>query len=164
MHLGVAQLVADVVEPFGRRQLTGALEHALGHVDADDSARRRGARRLASRQPGAAADVEYLVTGADPVGGAKVLVVSAQLGVVEVQAGRRGHRRNATTLCRSLLRLEACGLEPLERRRVRRFERGERAVALEVRGGDGEARVKLDARRAEGFRDGLHRGDNCPRR
>jgi predicted amidohydrolase len=29
------------------------------------------------------------------VGGAKVLVVSAQLGVVEVQAARRGHRRNA---------------------------------------------------------------------
>ena len=95
MHLGVAQLVPDVVEPFGRRHLTGALEHALGHVDADNAARRRGARRLASRQPGSAADVDYLVTGADPVGGAKVLVVSAQLGVVEVQAGRRGHRRDA---------------------------------------------------------------------
>ena len=36
-----------------------------------------------------------LVTGADPVGGTKVLVVSAQLGVVEVQAARRGHRRDA---------------------------------------------------------------------
>ena len=66
MHLGVAQLVPDVVEPFGRRQLTGALEHALGHVDADNAARRRGARRLASRQPGSAADVEHLVTGAIP--------------------------------------------------------------------------------------------------
>ena len=66
MHLGVAQLVPDVVEPFGRRQLTGALEHALGHVDADDAARRRGARRLASRQPGSAPDVDHLVTGADP--------------------------------------------------------------------------------------------------
>jgi hypothetical protein len=43
------------------------------------------ARRLASRHPGSAANVEYLVTGADSVGDAKVLVVSAQLGVVEVQ-------------------------------------------------------------------------------
>ena len=95
MHLGVAELVPDVVEPFGRSQLTGTLEHAFGHVDAGNAARRRGARRLASRQPGSAADVDYVVTGADPVGGAKVLVVSAQLGVVEVQAGRRGHRRDA---------------------------------------------------------------------
>ena len=85
MHLGVAQLVPDVVEPFRRRQLTGALEHALGHVDADNAARSRGARRLPSRQPGSAPDVEHLVTRADPVGGAKVLVVSAQLVVVEVQ-------------------------------------------------------------------------------
>ena len=91
MHLGVAQLVPDVVEPFGRRHLTGSLEHALGHVDADNPARRRGARRLASRQPRSAADVDDRVTGADPVGGAKVLVVSAQLGVVEVEAARRGH-------------------------------------------------------------------------
>jgi len=95
MHLGVASLVPDIVEPFGRSHLTGALKHALGHVDADNAARRRRARRLASRQPGSAADVDYLVTGADPVGGAKVLVVSAQLGVVEVQAARRGHRRDA---------------------------------------------------------------------
>jgi DNA-binding SARP family transcriptional activator len=49
----------------------------------NDAARRRGARRLASRQPGSAADVDYLVTGADPVGRAKILVVSAQLGAVE---------------------------------------------------------------------------------
>ena len=92
MHLGVAQLVADVVEPLGRRQLAGPLEHALGHVDAENAARRRRACRLASRQPGSAADVDYLVTGADPIGGAKVLVVSAQLDVVEVQPVRRGHR------------------------------------------------------------------------
>ena len=76
MHLGVAQLVADVVEPFGRRHLTGSLEHALGHVDADDAARRGGARRLPSRQPGPAPDVDHLIPGADPVGGAKVLVVA----------------------------------------------------------------------------------------
>jgi len=95
MHLGVAQLVLDVVEPFGRRHLTGSLEHTLGHVDADNAAGRRGARRLASRQPGSAPDVEYLVTGADPVGGAKVLVVSAQLGVVEVEPVRRGHGHDA---------------------------------------------------------------------
>jgi TIR domain len=69
--------------------------HVLGHVDADDAARRRGARRGASREPGSAADVDHLVTGADPVGRAKVLVVSAQLGVVEVQPVRRGHRRDA---------------------------------------------------------------------
>jgi ketosteroid isomerase-like protein len=97
MHLGVAQLVADVVEPFGPRHLTGALEHALGHVDADNTARRRGTRRLASRQPGSAPDVDHLVTGADPVGRAKVLVVGAQLAVVEVQAVRRGHRRDANS-------------------------------------------------------------------
>jgi hypothetical protein len=95
MHLGVAQLVADVVEPFGSRQLKGALEHALGDVDADDAARRGGARRLTGRQAGSAPDVDDLVTGADPVCGAKVLVVSAQLGVVEIQAVRRGHRREA---------------------------------------------------------------------
>jgi hypothetical protein len=47
-------------------RLTGALKHPLGHVDADNAARRRGARRLASRQPGSAADVDYLVTGGDP--------------------------------------------------------------------------------------------------
>ena len=91
MHLRVTHLVPDVVQPFGRRQLTGALKHALGDVDPDNAARRRGARRLASRQPGSAADVDYLVTGADPIRDAKVLVVRTQLGVVEVQAGRRGH-------------------------------------------------------------------------
>jgi hypothetical protein len=95
MHLGVAQLVADIVEPFGRRKLTGALKHGLGHVDADNAAGRRGSRRVASRQPGSAPYVDDFVTGADPVGGAKVLVVSAQLDVIEVQAGRRGHRRDA---------------------------------------------------------------------
>jgi hypothetical protein len=35
--------------------------------------------------PGAATDVEDRITRADLVGGAKVLVVSAELGVVEVQ-------------------------------------------------------------------------------
>jgi hypothetical protein len=58
---------------------------ALGHVDADDAAGRRGARRLASRQAGSAPDVDDVLTGPDPVRGAKVLVVSAQLAVVEVQ-------------------------------------------------------------------------------
>jgi hypothetical protein len=95
MHLGVAQLVPDVVEPSGGRHLPGALEHALGHVDAENAPGRRRARRLASREPGSAADVEDLVPGADPVGGAKVLVVGAQFGVVEVQAVRRGHRGDA---------------------------------------------------------------------
>ena len=99
MHLRVASLVPDVAEPFARGQLTGALKHPVGHVDADDAARRRGARRLASRQPGSAADVEHRITGADPVRGAKMLVVSAQLGVIEVQAGRRRHRRDATDEC-----------------------------------------------------------------
>ena len=88
MHLGVAQLVPHVAEPIGRGQLTGALEHALGDVDADNPARSRGPRRLARRQPGSAADIDHFVTGADPVRGAKVLVVSAQLGVVEVRAVR----------------------------------------------------------------------------
>src|SRR5215207_10094923 len=77
MHLGVAELVPDVAEPFDRRPLTGALKHALGHVDADNAARRRGARRLASRQPGSAPDVDYLIAAADAVGGAKVPVVGA---------------------------------------------------------------------------------------
>ena len=95
MQLRVTELVADVVRSFGGRQLTGALEHALGHVDADDAARRRGARRLAWRQPDTAADVEDVVTGTDPVGGTKVLVVSGQLDVVEVDAGRLGHRGEA---------------------------------------------------------------------
>ena len=66
MHLRVAALVPDVAEPFGRRQLTGALKHPLGHVDADDAARRRSARRVASRQSGSAADVEHLITGLIP--------------------------------------------------------------------------------------------------
>jgi hypothetical protein len=56
------------------------------------------ARRLASRQASSAPDVDYLVTGPDAVGGAKMLMVSAQLGVVEIQAARRGHRRDATGL------------------------------------------------------------------
>ena len=86
MHLGVAELVPNVVEPFGRRQLTGALKHRLRHVDADNAARSRGPRRLTSRQPGSAADINHFVTRADPVCGTKVLVVSAQLGVVKVQA------------------------------------------------------------------------------
>jgi hypothetical protein len=73
----------------------GALEHALGDVDADNTARRRGARRLSRRQPRPAPDVENLVTGTDPVGGTKVLVVSAQLGVIEVQAARREHGLDA---------------------------------------------------------------------
>jgi hypothetical protein len=47
MHLDVAELVPDVVEPFRRRELTGALKHALGHIDADNAPRRRGACRLA---------------------------------------------------------------------------------------------------------------------
>ena len=53
MHLGVAQLVADVVEPFGRRQLTGALEHPRGYVDADDApgAAARAASRVVSPAP-----------------------------------------------------------------------------------------------------------------
>ena len=41
-----------------------------------------------------AADVEYLVTAADPVGRLKVLVVCAQLDVVEI--GRRRHRRDGS--------------------------------------------------------------------
>ena len=77
MNLGIAELIAGVVEPFGRGHLTGALEHALGDIDAENPARRRGARRLASRQPGPAADVYDLVTGADPVSGAKMLVMKA---------------------------------------------------------------------------------------
>ena len=67
------------------------IEDALGHVDAENAAWRGGARRLASRQPGSAADVQYLVTGTDPVGAAKVLVMRAQLDVVEVQLAWRGH-------------------------------------------------------------------------
>ncbi len=100
MHLGIAQLVPDVVEPFVRRYLTSALEHALGDVDAHNAARRRGTRRLASSQPGSAPDVDDIVTGPDPVGGAKVLVVSAQLGVVEVQPVRRGHGASGVGLVR----------------------------------------------------------------
>jgi hypothetical protein len=50
-----------------------------------------GARtRLRIPPQGPVGSAVYLVTGADPLGGAKVLVVGAQLGVVEVQA-RRGH-------------------------------------------------------------------------
>lgn len=49
---------------------------------------------LASCQPGAAANVEHLVSGTDPVSGAKVPVVRAQLSVIEVGAVRRGHARD----------------------------------------------------------------------
>ncbi len=102
MQLSVTQFVTDVAQPFGSGQLTGALEHALGDVDADNAAQRRAARRLARRQPRPAADVEDLVTGTDPVGGTKVLVVSAQLGVIEVQAARRAHRRDPMDSDRTL--------------------------------------------------------------
>jgi hypothetical protein len=54
-----------------------------------------GASCLASRQPGAAANIEHLVSGTDPVSGAKVLVLRAQLSVVEVRAVRRGHPHDA---------------------------------------------------------------------
>ena len=124
MHLRVAALVGDVGEPFGRRQLTGALKHPLGHVDADNTARRRGARRLASRQPGSAADVEHLITGADPVSRAKMLVVCAQLGVIEIQADQRRHRRDATDVGqhrvrgRTLVQMSAEGLGRADDREV----------------------------------------------
>src|SRR5206468_999710 len=86
---GITESEVDVAEPLGRRQLTGPLEHSLGNVDADDTARRRRAPRLASCLSGSAANVEHLVAGANPVGGTEMLVVSAQLEVVEVQAVRR---------------------------------------------------------------------------
>ena len=155
MHLGVAQLVPDVVEPFGRRHLTGALEHALGHVDADNAARRRGARRLASRQPGSAPDVDYLVTGADPVGGAKVLVVSAQLGVVEVQAVRRGHRRDANAVAHSPLRGDRGALWRTPR--IAYSTSSHRRAAL-----DRESRV--GRRRRSGVRRLGGRGPRAPQR
>jgi hypothetical protein len=88
-------LVYDVAEPLGRCRLTGALEHALGDVDPDNASRRCGARCLASRQPSAAANIEHLVSGTDPAGSVKVLVVHAKLTVVEVRAVRRGHTRDA---------------------------------------------------------------------
>jgi hypothetical protein len=44
-------------------------------LNADNAARRRSTR-LASYQPGSAADVDYLVTSAHPLGRAKVLMVS----------------------------------------------------------------------------------------
>src|SRR3954452_21461419 len=69
--------------------------------------------RLASRQPGSAPDVDYLVTGADPVGGAKVLVVSAQLSVVEVQAVRRGHGRDAMNSSALAIKIALRRLHPL---------------------------------------------------
>jgi len=47
MHLGVAELVADIVEPVGCRQLTGALKHALGH--STPTTQPGGAARAASR-------------------------------------------------------------------------------------------------------------------
>ena len=73
IHLGVAELVADVVHAVRRGQLAGAFEHPLGHIHPQNAAGRRGARRLASRQPGSAPDVDDRVTRPDLVGGAKVL-------------------------------------------------------------------------------------------
>jgi hypothetical protein len=91
MHLGIAELVAHVLEPFGCCQFAGAFEHSRGDIDADDRARRRGMRGLARRQPGPAADVEDLITWPDPVGGSKAPVMRVQLSVVEVQPRRRRH-------------------------------------------------------------------------
>lgn len=91
-HLGVAQRVAHVLEPLGRRELSSALEHSLGDIDPDDASRCGLTPRLASRQTSSAADVQNLIATADPVGGAKVLVVSAQLDIVEIQSARRRHR------------------------------------------------------------------------
>ena len=96
MQLSVTQLVFDVVEPLGLGQLAGALEHRFGDVDADHAGGRCRPPRLARCLSRSAANVEHLVTGADPVGGAKMLVMGAQLDVVEIQPGRRGHRQTRT--------------------------------------------------------------------
>ena len=95
MHLGVAQLVPNVVDSFGRSQLTGALEHALR----TSTPTTRPARL---RAPPRELSVRFRIRcrlprhrGWIPQGRAKVPVVAAKLRVVEVQAGRRGHRRDA---------------------------------------------------------------------
>ena len=75
---GVAQggvdrlLVADVVEPLGRRHLTCPLEHPRTRRRRQHGPAQQ-ARRLTSRQPGPAADVDDVVTPAHPMSGAKVL-------------------------------------------------------------------------------------------
>ena len=86
MNLGVAELVGRVVEPLGLGELARAREHSLRDIDADHAAGRGGACRVTSRLPGAATDVEDRLTQADRVGGAKVRVVSTELGVIEVQS------------------------------------------------------------------------------
>ena len=113
MHLRVGQLVADVAEPFGFGQPTGSLKHPLGYVDADDAARCGGTRRLASRQSRSTPNVDDLLTGSDPPGGAKALVVSTQLNVVEVQAVGRGHRRDVVIDVGCLNSLEWHGVRSL---------------------------------------------------
>ena len=65
-HLGVAELVAHVLEPLGRGELTGALEHSLRDIDPDDGSRGGRTPGLASRQLGPAADVENLIAVTDP--------------------------------------------------------------------------------------------------
>ena len=82
VHLGVAVLVCHVVELLGDGEPAGVLEHRRGDVDAEHAPGRRGAGGVARRLPGAAADVENVVTGGDAGSGAKSLVVSAELGVV----------------------------------------------------------------------------------
>ncbi len=91
MHLHIAQLVCDVVKPFGGRALAGALEQLLGDVNSEDAARNGGPRRVTSRLPGAAADVQDTVRGPNAGRRAEPLVVAAQLNVVEVgQRERHG--------------------------------------------------------------------------
>src|SRR5262245_14161870 len=82
MRLGVAVHEGHVVEPLGRAEPTGAFDALRREIDAHDVPWCGGAGCVTRGSPGAAADVEHLVTAADCGGGAQAGVVRAQLGLV----------------------------------------------------------------------------------
>ena len=83
MHLRVDLLEGGVGHALLLRPAAGDLEHPRRQVDTDRRTFGRGAGRVASRLPGAAADVEDPIRGGDVRGGQQPLVVGGD-GAVEV--------------------------------------------------------------------------------
>jgi hypothetical protein len=87
VDLCVGVFEGDVVESFGAREFTGALDRWRGHID---SKRTSGVGRtsgLASRLTGPTSDVEDAVANLDLYRQAQDLIVPLQFGVVANAAG-----------------------------------------------------------------------------
>jgi hypothetical protein len=97
MHLGIAELVGDVVKSFGRGPLPAPVEQLFGDVNPKHLAGHGGARGL----PGAAPNVQHTFGTADARRGAEAVVEPAQLGIVVI-----GHhqRHSRSTTCSAISR------------------------------------------------------------